>query len=94
MKIVKIIFVSTICILFIYSLGFFVLSVQGKSLQDETTCDSCEDCEAKINGEYDLVRLTKDLEYEERNCLNIIELKNKIFDCQGYRIELNVRGTL
>jgi len=53
----------------------------------ETTCNSCEDCSAKLNGDYDVVKLAVDIANHSGTCINNPEnFTNKIFDCQGHTI--------
>jgi parallel beta-helix repeat protein len=54
----------------------------------ECYCDSCDDCEAKLDDPAcDTVYLTQDIESNE-NCIDDREgFNNKTFDCQGHTIQ-------
>ncbi|MBN2251557.1 MAG: right-handed parallel beta-helix repeat-containing protein [Candidatus Altiarchaeota archaeon] len=57
----------------------------GPCFADNATCSSCADCSAKLNGEYDVVKLTADLTGESGNCIQFGSGYAE-FDCQGHLI--------
>jgi len=52
----------------------------------ETTCSSCDDCSAKLDGDYDVVKLTTEIFFHEGICIEF-NANNVEFDCQGHLIE-------
>ena len=48
-------------------------------------CNSCSDCSAKLNGDYQVVLLQNDL-IGGHQCINF-QTNNTVFDCQGYDID-------
>jgi len=56
----------------------------------ETTCNSCSDCSSKLNGDYDVVKLTEDIiDYSPGfygTCITV-GTRDVEFDCQGHRID-------
>jgi len=52
----------------------------------ETTCSSCSGCSAKLNGDYDTVKLTADIADHDGTCV-LIDASNVEFDCQGHTID-------
>jgi len=71
-------------ILFI-SIILFIATTTGL----ENTCSSCSDCTAKLNGSYDVVKLTTDIidQYSAYGACITFEANNVEFDCQGYRVD-------
>ena len=53
---------------------------------ENADCDSCEDCSAKLDGSYDVVRLTTDLTDVSGECV-LFGADHTTFDCQGHAIE-------
>ncbi len=58
----------------------------------EITCNSCSDCSDKLDGSYDVVKLTTDIVDESSGCIQFgsgyVE-----FDCQGHTIDGQDSGT-
>jgi len=52
----------------------------------ETTCNSCSDCNTKLNGDYDVVKLAVDIINDSVTCINF-SANNTEFDCQGHVID-------
>ena len=75
--------------LLVISLIFVALAVTAVSVnsepQTETTCNSCSDCSAKLNGDYDKVTLTNDL-INQNDCI-IFSSSNVEFDCDNHLID-------
>ena len=55
-----------------------------------TECTSCEDCSAKLNGGYELVRLKNNIS-SNGTCI-LFNTSNTIFDGQGYTLESSATG--
>ena len=51
-----------------------------------TTCNSCSDCTNKLNGEYDTVKLTRDLINVKGSCITF-GANNVVFDGNGHKID-------
>jgi len=61
----------------------------GHPVPTECTCNSCDDCEAKLNNNScTLVKLAANITGYSGTCIdNPASFTNKIFDCQGYTID-------
>jgi len=57
----------------------------------ETTCNSCDDCNAKLNGSYSVVKLTADITDQSGTCIEF-NTNNTEFDCQGHMIDGDSSG--
>ena len=57
----------------------------------ETTCNSCEDCSAKLSGSYDVVKLAVDIANHSGTCIEF-NASNVEFDCQGHEITGSTGG--
>jgi len=51
----------------------------------ETTCSNCSDCTAKLNGDYDTVKLTADIS-SSWTCIEF-DTNGTEFDCQGHMMD-------
>jgi len=56
------------------------------SPQAETTCNSCGDCSAKLDGSYSKVTLTQDIINHAGTCI-IFGGNNIVFDCENHLID-------
>lgn len=72
----------------IFLLGIFLLVSIASAI--ETSCSSCADCTAKLNGSYDVVKLTENLS-AEGTCIEF-NAGGVEFDCQGYTITGSTTG--
>jgi parallel beta-helix repeat protein len=55
---------------------------------NETTCDSCEDCRTKLNGDYNIVTLTVDIIDKSGTCIIFgANAQGVVFDGNGYKID-------
>ena len=64
------------------SLIFFSTQAFGLS----TTCNSCSDCSSKLDGSYDQVTLTQNINSSTGDCITFSG-SDVIFDCNKYKIE-------
>ncbi|MBI5698564.1 MAG: right-handed parallel beta-helix repeat-containing protein, partial [Thaumarchaeota archaeon] len=70
-----------------------ILSLSGVTTAVSTTCNSCSECNSKINsGSYDTVYLALDINDQTGNCI-IFNVNNTVFDCNGYTIDGDDTGT-
>jgi|GEM_PF-6626355 len=57
-----------------------------------TTCSSCSDCSSKLNGTFDTVMLTQDINNHAGTCITF-GASNVVFDGNGHRIDGDDSGT-
>jgi len=74
-------------ILFLLGIAGLVLFVVNVAAL-ETTCSSCEDCSAKLDGDYDVVRLTVDITDHSGTCIQS-NASNVVMDCDDHTISGN-----
>ncbi len=74
-------------ILFLGFLLIFSFSVDAL----ETTCSSCTDCSNKLNGDYEVVKLSLDISNYSDTCITF-GADNIEFDCQGHTIDGTDQG--
>jgi len=74
---------SILFILIVLALnGLVTVSVEATSI----TCNSCDDCNAKLNGDYDVVNLTADITERSGDCIPF-GANNLEFNCKGHTID-------
>lgn len=71
--------------------GLIFFTSINVTVAQETTCSSCEDCNAKLDGSYDVVKLAADIINHLGDCIEF-HADNTEFDCQGNMITGNTSG--